>query len=152
MKCPVGGVTDARNGAKEAHDGGLEEQARPKFREQGVGRMSEFKQLTDEDIADAALQAELESDPEYQDHDDGWYIADSFGTRESRFETHRQGRYWRKEFQQVPQTTRRQYQEKQANVDIGEEFGWIALLLTDPDSPTSQTWLNKYASSIELPQ
>jgi hypothetical protein len=34
----------------------------------------------------------------------------------------------------------------QKNVDIGEEFGWIALLLTDPDSPTSQTWLNKYAS------
>jgi hypothetical protein len=97
MKCPVGGVTDARNGAKEAHDGGLEEQARPKFREQGVGRMSEFKQLTDEDIADAALQAELESDPEYQDHDDGWYIADSFGTRESLFRDAWQGRYWRKE-------------------------------------------------------
>jgi hypothetical protein len=127
------------------------EQARPKFREQGkMGRMSEFKQLTDEDIADAALQAELESDPEYQDHDDGWYIADSFGTRESRFGD-RIGKddISEKNFNKYlkPLADNLKKSKDAPIVNIGEEFGWIALLLTDPDSPTSQTWLNKYASS-----
>jgi hypothetical protein len=62
------------------------------------------------------LQAELESDPEYQDHDDGWYIADSFALVNLCFETYRQGRYWRKEFQH--QTTRRQYQEEDKKMSI----------------------------------
>jgi hypothetical protein len=124
------------------------EQTRPKFREQGkMGRMSEFKQLTDEDIADAELQAELESDPEYQDHDDGWYIADSFGTRESRFgdrigKDDINEKNFNKYLKPLADTLK-----KKEKSDVGEEFGWIATLLTDPDSPTSQTWLNKYASS-----
>lgn len=125
------------------------EQARPKFREQGkMGRMSEFKQLTEEDIADAALQAELEADPEYQDHDDGWYIADSFGTRESRFGD-RIGKdtIGEKNFNMYLKPLADNIKKSKDNTNVGEEFGWIALLLTDPNSPTSQTWLNKYASS-----
>jgi hypothetical protein len=124
------------------------EQTRPKFREQGkMGRMSEFKQLTDEDIADAELQAELESDPEYQDHDDGWYIADSFGTRESRFGD-RIGKddINEKNFNKYIKTLAETLKKKEKS-NVGEEFGWIATMLTDIDSPTSQTWLNKYASS-----
>jgi hypothetical protein len=124
------------------------EQVRPKFREQGkMGRMSEFKQLTDEDIADAELQAELESDPEYQDHDDGWYIADSFGTRESRFGD-RIGKadINEKNFNKYLKPLADSLKKKDAG-NVGEEFGWIATLLTDPDSPTSRTWLNKYAGS-----
>jgi hypothetical protein len=35
----------------------------PSFVNRADGTHVEFKQLTDEDIADAALQAELESDP-----------------------------------------------------------------------------------------
>ena len=50
--------------------------ARPKFREAGkMGRASEFKPLTEQDIADL-------EDEEFEDRDDGWYIADSFGTRD----------------------------------------------------------------------
>jgi hypothetical protein len=107
----------------------------------------EFKQLTDEDIADAALQAELESDPEYITTMDGTLpIALAL---ELLGRSHRQATILAKRFQQVPLKPLADNIKKQGQntVDIGEEFGWIALLLTDPDSPTSQTWLNKYASS-----
>merc|ERR1711884_363 len=54
--------------------------AKPKFVERGkMGRMSDYKRLTDEDIR-AALEDEYDEDP-----DDGWYIADSFGGRDDRF-------------------------------------------------------------------
>lgn len=44
--------------------------SKPKFREPGkMGRMSEFKRLTDEDIAEAEAQAALEADPDYEDPD-----------------------------------------------------------------------------------
>jgi len=115
--------------------------AKPKFREAGkIGRMSEFKPVTDEDIA----QAELEADSEYEDPDDGWYIADSFGTRNDRF---------------GDRLAKNEINEKNFNIflkDVNDaskkkenvaEYGWIATMLTDPNSPTRQTWLNKYASS-----
>jgi hypothetical protein len=52
-----------------------------KFVERGkMGRMSDYKKLTEEDIAEAALD-EFES----EESDDGWYIVDSFGTKDSRF-------------------------------------------------------------------
>jgi hypothetical protein len=121
--------------------------ARPKFREQGkIGRMSDFKRLTEEDIADAAAQAELEADPEYEDPDDGWYIADSFGTRESRFGD-RLGKddiseqNFNKYLKELSESIKKKEESKT------EEFGWIAALLVDPSSPTTQTWLNKYSGS-----
>jgi hypothetical protein len=117
--------------------------ARPRFREPGkMGRLSEFKPLTDDDIA----QAELESDPEYEDPDDGWYIADSFGSRESRF-----GDRLAKD--QINEKTFNKYlkdiaeKSKKQGPDAFEEYGWIAMLVMDKDSPTSSTWLNKYAGS-----
>jgi hypothetical protein len=141
-------AVDARN-AKEAHDGGLEEQARPKFREQGkMGRMSEFKQLTDEDIADAALQAELESDPEYKITTMDGTLPIALALVNLARRSHRQATILAKRISTSKPLADNIKKSKDKNtVDIGEEFGWIALLLTDPDSPTSQTWLNKYASS-----
>jgi hypothetical protein len=124
------------------------ESARPKFVERGkMGRMSDFKKLTDEDIAQAEAQAELEADPEYEDPDDGWYIADTFGTRESRFGV-RIGK------EDITEKTFNKYikvlaegVKKKEPIDASAEFGWIATLLTDPSNPTSQTWLNKYSGS-----
>lgn len=112
--------------------------ARPKFREAGkLGRMSEFKPLTDEDIAQAALDEELE------DPDDGWYIADSFGTRESRF-----GQRLAKD--DINEQIFNKYlqllvdEKKRKN----EDFGWTADLLLDSASvPTAVTWVKKYAGA-----
>jgi hypothetical protein len=121
------------------------ESARPKFREPGkMGRMSEFKALTDEDIA----QAELEADPEYEDPDDNWYIADSFGTRDDRFGqrlakddiSEKNFNKYLKEVQSAAKKTNKD------SVSSPNDFGWTASLLLDPNLPTAQTWLNKYSS------
>lgn len=115
---------------------------RPKFREAGkMGRMSEFKKLTDEDIA----QAELEADPEYEDPDDNWYIADSFGTRDDRF-----GQRLAKEdineknFNKYLKEVQTASKKKK---EVATDYGWTATLLVDPNLPTAQTWLNKYAGA-----
>jgi hypothetical protein len=119
--------------------------AKPKFREAGkIGRMSEFRKLTDEDIAIAEAQAELEADPEYEDPDDGWYIADTFGTRETRFGdrlgkdvmTEKTFNMYVKELSEAT--------KKKGDVS---KFGWIGQTLLDPNTPTVQTWLVKYAGS-----
>jgi hypothetical protein len=116
---------------------------RPKFREPGkMGRVSEFRKLTDEDFA----QAQLEEDPEYEDPDDGWYIADSFGTKESRF-----GDRIAKDA--IDEKTFNKYMKeindaiKKNKVGDLQQFGWIATMLTDVNSPTILTWLQKYAGS-----
>ena len=115
--------------------------SKPKFREAGkIGRMSEFKRLTEEDIA----QAELEADPEYQDPDDGWYIADSFGTRDTRFgerlaQEDMDEKTFNKYLKELADATRK-------NGDLSK-FGWVGTLVANSDSPTAQTWLAKYASS-----
>jgi len=115
--------------------------AKPKYRERGkMGRMSEYKRITDEDIA----QAELEADPEYEDPDDGWYIADSFGDRDSRF-----GERLGKE--EISEKTFNKYvkalndaAKKKGNK---ESSGWIGDFLTDKDSLATQVWVTKYAGS-----
>jgi Peroxidase len=125
------------------------EAARPKFREPGkMGRMSEFKRLTDEDIA----QAELEEDPDYQDPDDGWYIADSFGTRESRFgERLAKEDINEKTFNRYLKEISEEMKPKKGPAitpaDASRRYGWIAGLLLDPSIPTCQTWLSKYGAS-----
>lgn len=122
--------------------------AKPKFREPGkMGRMSEFKRLTEEDIAEAEAQAALEADPEYQDPDDGWYIADSFGDRDSRF-GQRIGKEsineknFNKYLIAIQDALRRKRPDEAVN-----EFGWVAEVLVSPDIPTTQQWVAKYASS-----
>jgi hypothetical protein len=116
--------------------------AKPKFREPGkIGRMSEFRKLTDEDIAQAELDAELE------DPDDGWYIADSFGTRDDRFGD-RLGK------DQISEKTFNKYVaelndvlKKKGSAAASSSFGWVGTLLADSSLPTVQTWLQKYAGS-----
>lgn len=115
--------------------------AKPKFREPGkIGRMSEFRKLTDEDIA----QAELDSDLE--DPDDGWYIADSFGTRDDRFGD-RLGK------EEISEKTFNKYvieynniMKKKGSKDTSD-YGWVGSLLADANIPTAQTWVQKYAST-----
>ena len=114
---------------------------RPKFREPGkIGRMSEFRKLTDEDIA----QAELEADPEYQDPDDGWYIADSFGSRDDRF-----GQRLAKD--DISEKNFNKYlkevQQAVAKKKPLDDYGWTASLITDPKLATAQQWLNKYSGT-----
>lgn len=118
--------------------------AKPKFREQGkMGRMSEFRRLTEEDIEEAEAQALLEADPEYEDPDDGWYIADSFGTKDDRFgERLAKGDINAKTFNKYVKTL---LEAQKAGTVV--ELGWIAVLLSDPDLPTAQSWLQKYGAS-----
>jgi hypothetical protein len=114
--------------------------ARPKFVERGkMGRMSDFKKLSDEDINNAAEADEYDEDP-----DDGWYIADSFGGRDDRF-----GQRIAKD--EINEKNFNKYlkdldavAKKNKSMD---DFGWIAQVLFDPESPTTQSWLKKYADS-----
>ena len=100
--------------------------------------MSDYKRLTDEDIK-AALDDEYDEDP-----DDGWYIADSFGTRDDRF-----GQRIAKE--DIDEKNFNKYlkdlyafstQKSKENV-----FGWIGDQILDKDSPTAVAYLKKYADS-----
>lgn len=117
--------------------------AKPKFVERGkMGRMSDYKRLTDDDIK-AALEDEFDEDP-----DDGWYIADSFGGRDDRF-----GQRLAKDtineknfnlyMKQLIATTKKNPtgDSKQLN------YGWIGNQILDPDTPVCQAWLKKYADS-----
>lgn len=118
--------------------------SKPKFREPGkMGRMSEFKRLTEEDIAEAEAQAALEADPDYQDPDDGWYIADSFGDRESRF-----GERLAKE--DINEKTFNKYVKELVDAQKSgkaSSLGWIAMTLSDPSMQGTTSLMQKYGSS-----
>jgi hypothetical protein len=112
---------------------------RSKFVERGkMGRMSDYKRLTDEDIL-AAEADEYDEDP-----DDGWYIADSFGGRDDRF-----GQRIAKD--EINEKSFNKYIKDMNNYYVkntGDDvFGWIGEQIFDPDSPTTQSWLKKYADS-----
>eukprot|EP00970_Alexandrium_tamarense_P006152 scaffold1033_cov205-Alexandrium_tamarense.AAC.11 len=75
-------------GGPATPEGDWKASKKPKFREAGkIGRMSEFKALSDEDIAnELAKDSEEDEGESYTvDGDDGWYIADTFGTQKDRF-------------------------------------------------------------------
>jgi len=120
--------------------------SKTKFRERGkIGRMSEFRKLTDEDIS-AALEEE-EDDDEYglRDADDNLYIVDSFGTRDDRFGQ----RLGKKDIDE--KTFNRYIKEldemaRKKNPDLSE-FGWIGQLLVSSKSAVTAQWVNKYAIS-----
>lgn len=107
---------------------------RSKFIEPGkLGRMSDFKRLSDEDIA------EMEDDEgdSYTDNED-LYIADTFGTRDQAFGSKIGGKLNEKNFNLFL----RELSKK------GTDFGWIGSLLTDDKkNPAARTMLAKYASS-----
>lgn len=111
------------------------------FRERGkIGRMSEFKKLTDEDIENAAA-AEFDDDDEPGLFDDEPYIADTFGTRDQAFGK-KAGDLDSKNFNKYLQAVNKTFKSGK-----DESLGWIGALLTDKDLPGTQTWVAKYAQS-----
>ena len=110
-----------------------------KFVERGkLGRMSDYKMLTDEDIK-AALEDEYEEDP-----DDGWYIADSFGTRDDRFGSRiAKDELNESNFNRYIQDLNTYYTKKKGE----DNFGWIGKQILDADNPTAVAWLKKYSDS-----
>mmetsp|Transcript_14802 Transcript_14802/g.40898 ORF Transcript_14802/g.40898 Transcript_14802/m.40898 type:complete len:430 (+) Transcript_14802:134-1423(+) len=146
MTALLAGLLTIENVEKSRTTEDWRQSTKPKFREAGkMGRMSEFRRLTDDDIAEAEAQAELEADPEYEDPDDGWYIADSFGTKENRFgQRIGNDQVSEKNFNKFLKEVAEKGKKKGADVS---DYGWIATMLLDPSSPTCQTWLTKYAGS-----
>uniref|UniRef100_A0A7S2VE21 Plant heme peroxidase family profile domain-containing protein n=1 Tax=Entomoneis paludosa TaxID=265537 RepID=A0A7S2VE21_9STRA len=145
MTALLAGLLTIENVEKSRTTEDWRQSTKPKFREAGkMGRMSEFKRLTEEDIAEAEAQAALEADPDYEDPDDGWYIADSFGTKETRFGQ-------RIGAEQISEknfnTFLKEISEKAKKKGDLSGYGWIASMLMDPATPTCQTWLTKYAGS-----
>lgn len=117
--------------------------AKPKFVERGkMGRMSDYKRLTDEDIK-AALEDEYDEDP-----DDGWYIADSFGGRDDRFgQRLAKDTISEKNFNLYMKGLLATVAKKKPSGDSQESYGWIGNQILDPDTPVCQAWLKKYADS-----
>ena len=138
MTALVAGLMTLTAAQKNRTPEDMKETMRPKFREAGkIGRMSEFRALTDEDIADAELRAEFGND------EDDWYIADSFGTRADRF-----GKRLAKD--DMTEQTFNKYLQQLNSQKKGatEELGWTADLLLDADlSPTTASLLNKYSTA-----
>ncbi len=121
---------------------------RPTFREAGkMGRMSDFKALTEEDIKQAEIDAELLEGG--VSGDDDWYIADSFGTRDDRFGqrlakddiSEKNFNKYLKELQTINKKS------GSKSTDGKEDYGWISELLLDPQFPTVQTWMTTYAGT-----
>jgi hypothetical protein len=123
---------------------------KPKFVERGkMGRMSDYKKLTDEDIK-AALSDEYEEDP-----DDGWYIADSFGGRDERFGqrlakdtiSEKTFNIYMKDLLKSAQGAVASKKSTATASTDTTNFGWIGKQILDPDTPVCQAWLKKYADS-----
>jgi len=115
---------------------------KPKFREPGkMGRASEFKRLSDEDIREMEEESTVEGD-------DGWYIAESFGSRDETFGA-KVGDISEKTFNAYMKELYNKGNNKKnkaGSKDIGE-YGWIGEILTDKNNPNVEVWLGKYAGS-----
>lgn len=139
MTALLGGLLTLQRVEKTRTTEDWKESVKPKFVERGkMGRMSDYKRLTDEDVK-AALEDEYDEDP-----DDGWYIADSFGTKDDRF-----GQRIAKD--QIDEKNFNKYMKDLYAFSIKKNtddvFGWIGDQILDSNSPTTQAWLKKYADS-----
>lgn len=113
---------------------------KPKFREAGkMGRASEFKRLTDEDIREMEEESTVEGD-------DGWYIAESFGSRDETFGA-KVGDISEKTFNAYLKDLYTKGNNKKNKTKDIKEFGWIGEILTDKNNPSAEAWLGKYAGS-----
>jgi len=120
--------------------GNWKESQRPKFREAGkLGRASEFKPLSDEDIANELAKDGADDDEESYtvSGDDGWYIADTFGTADSRF-----GKSLTKE-KPTLSTYLKDLSKTSASTT---QYSWVSSFLLSKDLPTAQSWVAKYGS------
>mmetsp|Transcript_15732 Transcript_15732/g.19180 ORF Transcript_15732/g.19180 Transcript_15732/m.19180 type:complete len:439 (+) Transcript_15732:168-1484(+) len=117
------------------------ESGKAQFRQRGkIGRMNEFKKLTDEDIENAAA-AEFDDDDEPGLFDDQPYIADTFGTRDQAFGK-KAGDLDSKNFNKYIQDVNKSFKKPG-----DQSLGWIGDLLTDKSLPGTQSWVSKYSQS-----
>ena len=127
---------------KATPEGDWKANSKPKFREAGkMGRMSEFKALSDEDIASELAKDGAADDDGGESYtvsgDDGWYIADTFGGADDKF-----GKRVSKEKPELSLALRNLARTTSATT----QYGWIAGLLLSKDLPTAQSWVAKYGS------
>jgi hypothetical protein len=121
--------------------GSWKESSKPKFREPGkMGRMSEFKALSDEDIANE-LAKDGEDDEDDESYtvsgDDGWYIADTFGTADDKFG---------KRVSNIKPELSTALKNLDKVTSDSTQYSWVRSLLISKDLPTAQSWVNKYGS------
>lgn len=128
---------------KDGDSKSWKDSGKTQFRERGkIGRMSEFKKLSDEDI-EKALSSEFDDeDDEPGLFDDQPYIADTFGTKDQAFGK-KAGGLSDKNFNKYLQELN-SYAKKGGK---GQPFGWIGDLILDKNEPGAQIWLGKYAQS-----
>jgi len=113
------------------------------FRERGkMGRMSDFKRLTDEDIQAAlAKDGEDDEDDEPGLFDDVPYIADTFGTKDQAFGK-KAGDLNDKTFNKYLQELNKFVRKPES-----QPYGWIGDLILDKQYPAPSIWLAKYSQS-----
>lgn len=140
MTAILGGLLTLSSVKKTRDTRNWKASSKGKFRERGkIGRMSEFKRLTDEDVQEA-LNADDEEEEELLEGDEGWYIADSFGSRD---EVYGQ----KVGSADLDPKSFNKYMKQLNTEGAKESFGWIGKLLLDKKNPTYQAWLSKYATT-----
>jgi len=129
---------------KTAANGDWKKSDKAQFRERGkMGRMSEFKKLSDEDIQ-KALDSEFDEDDEDEPEED--YIADTFGTRDQAFGSRVSAKTKKQDFNRFLKDLMKQSPAQVSSPDFKDTYGWIGALILDKNNPTIYTWLQKYAA------
>eukprot|EP00571_Detonula_confervacea_P016360 CAMPEP_0172301836 /NCGR_PEP_ID=MMETSP1058-20130122/3659_1 /TAXON_ID=83371 /ORGANISM="Detonula confervacea, Strain CCMP 353" /LENGTH=432 /DNA_ID=CAMNT_0013012119 /DNA_START=65 /DNA_END=1363 /DNA_ORIENTATION=- len=126
---------------KSTPEGDWKQNGKPKFREAGkIGRMSDFKKLTDEDI-EAELAKDGMDDDDDESYtvsgDDGWYIADTFGTAEDKM-----GKRVTKGKIELSTALKNLSQTTSETT----QYSWVSSFLLSKELPTALQWVNKYGS------
>ena len=126
---------------KATPEGDWKGASKPKFREAGkMGRMSEFKKLTDEDIENELAKDGMDDDGDESytvSGDDGWYIADTFGTADDKF-----GKRVSKVKPDLSTALKNLSKIKSGD----SQYSWVGELLLSKDLPTAQSYVSKYGS------
>mmetsp|Transcript_95 Transcript_95/g.219 ORF Transcript_95/g.219 Transcript_95/m.219 type:complete len:436 (-) Transcript_95:298-1605(-) len=124
---------------KATPEGDWKNASKPKFREAGkIGRMSEYKALTDEDIENELAKDGADDEESYTvSGDDGWYIADTFGTADDKF-----GKRVSKDKPELS-TALKNLAKTSSSMT---QYSWVSGFLLSKDLPTAQSWVSKYGS------
>jgi len=145
MTALMSGLLTVNTVEKETDPRSWKSSDKGKFVERGkMGRMSDYKKLTDEDIAaEFAKDGADDDDDNSSLQDEDWYIADSFGTKDQAFGK-KTGELDVKTFNKYLKDLSKYIQAKNSS---DQQFGWIGALLLDKDTPATQQWLAKYGTS-----
>lgn len=143
MTALLSGLMTVNTVEKEKDPSSWKSSEKGKFVQRGkMGRMSDFKKLTDEDIEKEFAKDGIDDDDNGL-QDDEWYIADSFGTKEQAFGK-KTGDLDVKTFNKYIKDLSKYINAKNIS---DQQFGWIGTLLLDKDTPATQQWLAKYGTS-----